>query len=88
VTDGIESALEQAKAAAGDKAVAVMGGADIGQQYIRAGLIDEISIHLVPVLLGGGTRLFEHLGGEHIQLETAGVIEAPAATHLRFRVVE
>jgi dihydrofolate reductase len=65
-----------------------MGGADIGQQYIRAGLIDEISLHLVPVLWGGGTRLFEHLGGEHIQLESAGVIEQPAATHLRFRVVE
>ena len=88
VTDGIESALEQAKAAAGDKDVAVMGGADIGQQYIRAGLVDEISIHLVPVLFGGGTRMFEHLGGEHIQLETVEVIENPAATHLRFRIVE
>ena len=88
VTDGIESALEEAKAAAGDKDVAVMGGADIGQQYIRAGLIDEISIHLVPVLFGNGTRMFEHLGGEHIRLETVGVIATPAATHLRFRVVE
>jgi dihydrofolate reductase len=88
VTDGIESALEQAKAAAGDKDVAVMGEAEIKQQYIRAGLINEISIHLVPVLLCGGTRMFEHLGGEHIQLETAGVIETPEATHLRFRVVE
>ena len=87
VTDGIEGALEEAKAAAGDKYVAVMG-AEIGQQFIRAGLIDEISIHLVPVLLGSGTRMFEHLGGEHIQLETAGVIETPDATHLRFRVVE
>jgi len=87
VTDGIESALEKAKAVAGEKDVAVMGGAEIGQQYIRAGLIDEISIHLVPVLFGGGTRMFEHLGGEHIQLESAGVIETPEATHLRFRVV-
>ena len=87
VTDGIEGALEEAKAAAGDKYVAVMG-AEIGQQFIRAGLIDEISIHLVPVLLGSGTRMFEHLGGEHIQLETAGVIETQEATHLRFRVVE
>ncbi len=87
VTDGIESALEQAKAAAGDKDVAVMGGADIGQQYVRAGLVDEISIHLVPVLFGGGTRMFEHLGSEHIQLETVEVIETAAATHLRFRVV-
>jgi dihydrofolate reductase len=88
VTDGIESALEQAKMAAGDKDVAVMGGAEMGQQYIGAGLVDEISIHLVPELLGGGTRMFEHLGGEHIQLESAGVIETPEATHLRFRVVE
>jgi dihydrofolate reductase len=88
VTEGIESALEQAKAAAGDRDVALMGGADIGQQYIRAGLVDEISIHLVPVLLGSGTRMFEHLGSEHIQLESAGVIETPEATHLRFRVVE
>jgi dihydrofolate reductase len=88
VTDGIERALEEAKAAAGDQDVAVMGGAHIGQQYIAAGLVDEISIHLVPVLFGDGTRMFEHLGGEHIQLETAGVIETPEATHLRFRVVE
>jgi dihydrofolate reductase len=88
VTDGIESALEQAKDAAGDKDVAVMGGAEIGQQYIRAGLLDEISIHLVPVLFGGGTWLFEHLGGEHIQLETVEVIETPAATHLRLRIVK
>jgi dihydrofolate reductase len=87
VTGGIESALEQAKAAAGDKHVAVMGGAETGQRFIRTGLVDEISIHLVPVLFGSGTRLFEHLGKEHIQLETTGVIETPEATHLRFRVV-
>ena len=86
--DRIERALEEAKAAAGDKDVAVMGGADIGQQYIRAGLVDEISIHFVPVMFGGGTRMFEHLGSEHIQLETAGAIETPAATHLRFRIVK
>ena len=88
VSAGIESALEQAKAVAGEKTVAVMGGAQIGQQFIRAGLVDEISIHLVPVLFGSGTWMFEHLGGEHIRLETAGVIETPEATHLRFRVVE
>lgn len=86
--DGIEAALARAKAAAGDKDVTVMGGADIAQQYIRAGLVDEISIHLVPVLFGSGTRLFEHLGNEHIQLETAKVIETAAAIHLRFRVVK
>jgi dihydrofolate reductase len=88
VTDGIESALEQAKAAAGDKVVTVMGGANIGQQYLAAGLVDEISIHLVPVLFGSGTRLFEHLGSQHIQLEIVEVIETPAAVHLRFRVVK
>jgi dihydrofolate reductase len=88
VTDGIESALEKAKSAAGEKDVAVMGGAEVGQQFIRARLIDEISIHLVPVLLGSGTEMFERLGGEQVQLETVGVIETPEATHLRFRVVE
>jgi dihydrofolate reductase len=86
VTDGIESALEQAKAAAGEKIVTVMGGASIGQQYIAAGLVDEISVHLVPVLLGSGTRMFEHLGGEHIQLEPIEVIGTRSATHLRFRI--
>jgi len=88
VTDGIESALEQAKAAAGDKNVAVMGGPEIGRQFIEAGLVDEIGVHLVSVLFGGGTRMFEHLGGEHIQLETTSVIETPASIHLGFRVVE
>src|SRR5215216_7650561 len=88
VTDGIESALEQAKAAAGEKDVAVMGGADIGRQFIEAGLVDEISIHLVPVLFGSGTRMFEHLGGGHVQLETTSVIETPSAIHMRFRAVE
>src|SRR5918997_313857 len=88
VTDGTESTLKQAKVVAEDKDVAVMGGAEIGQQYIRAGLIDEISIHLVPVLFGSGIRMFEQLGSEYIQLETVEVIETPEATHLRFRVVE
>lgn len=92
VTEGIESALEQAKAAAGEKIVTVMGGASIGRQYIAAGLVDELSIHLVPVLLGSGVRMFEHLAGEHlagghIDLEPVEVIETRAATHLRFRVV-
>lgn len=86
VTDGIESALEQAKATAGDKTITVMGGASIGQQYIAAGLVDELSIHLVPVLFGSGTRMFENLGDKHIQLETTEVVESDAATHLRFRV--
>jgi dihydrofolate reductase len=87
VTGGIKSALEQARAVAGDKNVCVMGGANLAQQYIAAGLVDEIEIHLVPVLFGSGTRLFENLGGDHIQLESTGVIHTPAATHLRFRVI-
>ena len=88
VTDGIGSALDQAKAAAEARVVTVMGGASIGQQYIRAGLVDEISIHLVPVLFGGGTKMFEHLGTEHIDLEPIEAIETRAATHLRYRIVK
>ena len=88
VTEGIERARADATSAAGGKNVSVMGGADIGGQYIQAGLIDEISIHLVPVLFGSGTRMFEHLGDKHIQLETIEVIQTSAATHLRFRVIK
>ena len=87
VTGGIEDALKQAKAAAGDKYVTVMGGADTGQQYLRAGLVDELSIHLIPVLFSSGTRMFEHLGNGHVQLEHLGSVQTAAATHLRFRVV-
>jgi dihydrofolate reductase len=88
VTDGIESALKQAQAAAGDNDVSVAGGANIVQQYLRAGLLDEVQIHLVPVLLGEGHRLFDHLGAEHIEWERTRVIESPGVTHLRFRVVK
>jgi len=88
VTDGIEAALEQAKAAAGDKDVAVAGGANVAQQYLKAGLLDELLIHLVPVFLGGGVRLFEnHLGPDRLGLESTRVIESPGVTHLRYRVV-
>jgi dihydrofolate reductase len=87
VTDGIESALTQAKAAAGNKDVCVAGGANIAQQYLRAGLIDEIQLHLVPVLLGEGLRLFDHLGTQPIALERTRVVEGSGVTHLRFRVV-
>jgi dihydrofolate reductase len=86
VTDGIESALEKAMDAAEDKDVAVMGGADIGRQFIEAGLVDEIGVHLVPVLFGSGTRMFENLGDEHLQLANGGSIQTSAATHLRFRI--
>jgi dihydrofolate reductase len=84
VTDGIESALRQAREAAGEQVVTVMGGASLGRQYIAAGLVDELSIHLVPVLLGEGTRMFEALG--LVELEPAGLVETPAATHLRYTV--
>jgi dihydrofolate reductase len=86
--DGVEAALETAKKAAGDKDVAIMGGANIAQQFVKLGLIDEISIHLVPVLFGSGIRLFEHLDSGHIPLETVEVIETAEAIHLRFRVVK
>jgi dihydrofolate reductase len=87
VTDGVESAVELARAVAGDKDVAV-GAASIVQQCIKAGLLDEIHVDLVPVLLGGGVRLFDHLGTEPIELERTRVIEAPGVTHLTFRVVK
>jgi len=86
-TDGVESAVRQAKKAAGDKNVAV-SSANIMQQCLKAELLDEIQIDLVPVLLGDGVRLFDHLGIAPIQLECTRVIEAPGVTHLRFRVVK
>jgi dihydrofolate reductase len=87
VTDGLDSAIGQAKAVAGDKYVSLMGSA-VPQQCLRAGLLDEIQLHLVPVLLGGGVRLFDHLGTENIKLETIRVVDSPGVTHLRYRVVK
>jgi dihydrofolate reductase len=86
VTDGIESALEQAKAAADDKNIFVMGGANIAQQYLKAGLVDEMRIHVAPVLLGAGTQLFDNINTQQIKLETTRVLESPLATHLNFRI--
>ena len=86
VTDGLESALEQARKVAGEKSIGV-GGADITRQCLKAGLLDEIGIDLVPVLLGSGVRLFEHLGIEPIELECTSVAAVPGVTHLRYRVV-
>ena len=89
VTDGIESAIGQAKAAAGDKDVTMVGGASTMQQCLKAGLVDELHIDVMPVLLGGGLRPFEDMGPEQIQLERMKVMELPAGrTHLRFRVVK
>jgi dihydrofolate reductase len=88
VTDGIESAIIQAKAAAGEKNVWVMGGANLAQQCIKAGIFDELQIHIAPVLFGEGTKLFEYIGNEHIELESIRVLETPGAIHIRYRVLK
>ena len=86
VTDGIEAALEQARAAAGGKDVAIAGGASVAQQYLRAGLLDELQIHVAPLLLGAGVRLFDEPGGDPLALKVARVVESPTVTHLRYEV--
>jgi dihydrofolate reductase len=87
VTEGIESALEEAKRAAGDKDVSIAGGANTIQQYLKAGLLDQIQIHVVPLLLGDGIRLFDQ-SGTQLELETTRVIDSPGVTHMRFRFPE
>ena len=87
VTDGVESAVRQAKDAAGNKNVDLMG-ASIAQQCLKAGLLDEIQIDLAPVLLGGGVRLFDHLDTAPIELEPLAVVQGLGVTHLRYRVVK
>jgi len=87
VTAGVESAVAQAKQVAGDKNVSV-GSASIVQQCLKAGLLDEIHIDLAPVLLGSGVRLFDHLGGQPIELENIQVVKGTDVTHLHFRVVK
>jgi dihydrofolate reductase len=86
VTDGIESAIVQARNAAGDKDVALMGSAAV-QQALRAGLLDEFEVDVVPVLLGGGVRLLDHIGDSAVQLEKVLVVDAPDVTHMRYRVI-
>ena len=86
--DGIDRILAAAKAAAGDKVISVMGGADVAQQFLRAGLIDQIQLHVVPVLLGSGMRLFERTGSEPVELDVIEVIPTSAATHVRYRVIK
>jgi dihydrofolate reductase len=87
VTEGIEAALEQARAAAGDKDVLVAGGANVVQQYLRAGLLDELQIHLVPLLLRDGVRLFDQLCAVSVDVAATRGIQSPTVTHLRFDVV-
>jgi len=84
VTDGIEAALKQATAAAGELDVGISGGAAVAQQYLRAGLIDTMHIHVAPVLLGGGTRLFDEPGGEPIKLEPVRAVQGHDVVHLTF----
>jgi dihydrofolate reductase len=87
VNDGIESALAQARASAGDdKDISIAGGANTIQQYLAAGLVDEIQIHVAPLLLGGGVRLFDGVDGDGIELQLTRVVDSPAVAHLRFRV--
>jgi dihydrofolate reductase len=86
VTDGIESALEQARAAAGDKDVAIAGGASAVNQYLAAGLLDELYLHIAPVVLGGGERLLEGVGDP--TLELVEVVASPAVTHINYRVLK
>ena len=87
VTDGIESALGQAREAASGEDVLIGGGAEIINQYLAAGVVDEVEIHVVPILLGGGERLFEGIGPD-LKLEQLRAVEAPGVAHLKYRVVK
>jgi dihydrofolate reductase len=86
VSDGIESALAQAREAAGEEDVAIAGGAEAGRQFLAAGLVDQLQLNVAPVLLGAGTRLFEDGAGAGLELEPTLVVDAPGVTHLRYRV--
>ncbi|MFD8303908.1 dihydrofolate reductase family protein [Streptomyces sp. NPDC059690] len=85
VTEGPERALELARQAAGEKDVSLAGGADLVQQFIRAGLLDELLLHVVPVLACGGRRLFDNLGDQHIEWDKTQVLDSPEVTHIRLR---
>ena len=86
VTEGIESALERARDAAGGKDVSLAGGADVAQQYLAAGLIDKMEIAIVPILMGEGARLLENLGDSELRLSQVRAIEAPGVVHLEYEV--
>ena len=85
VTDGVRAALDRARAAAGDDDVSIAGGASAVQQYLAAGLLDELYLHIAPVVLGAGERLLENVGDP--KLEPVKVVAAPAVTHVKYRVV-
>jgi len=87
VTEGIEAALERAKDAAGGKDVVLGGGANVAQQYLRARLIDEMEIHVVPLLLGGGARLFDNLDGRQTGYECVRLVGSPSVSHFKYRRV-
>jgi dihydrofolate reductase len=87
VTDGIDAAVSQARAAAGEKDVLIAGGADVVQQALTAGLVDEVQLHVSPVLLRGGVRLFDNLGAD-VGVEPVRVLGSPNVTHLRYRVIK
>ncbi|HEY3531199.1 MAG TPA: dihydrofolate reductase family protein [Nocardioides sp.] len=86
VTEGIESALDQARKAAAGKDVMLWGGAQVVNEYLAAGLLDELELHVVPILLGGGAGLFEGLGHTDVQLEQVRAVPAPGVTHLKYRL--
>ena len=88
VTEGIESALAQAKKAAGGKDVMLGGGASVVQQYLASGLLDELELHIVPLLLGGGARLLDHVDGRKVKLEPVRTIGGPGVAHMKYRVIK
>ena len=87
VTDGIASALERATAAARGQDVMLWGGGQVVDQYLAAGLLDELELHVTPVLLGGGSRLFAGPGAAAVRLEQVRAVEAPGVTHIKYRVL-
>jgi dihydrofolate reductase len=86
VSDGIESALEQAREAAREADVRISGGANTIDQFVKAGLVDAVQFHLAPVVLGRGVKLFENVGDEGLTLEKIRLVDSPAVTHISFRV--
>jgi dihydrofolate reductase len=88
VTAGVEAAFAQARTAAGDRDVLLAGGANVAQQALRAGLVDEVQLHVAPLLFGDGVRLFDELGEEPPALEAIRVVESPKVTHIRYRIAQ